>query len=390
MAIATFVQSGGRSARRPGYVLCLLLILAAANCPPAHAETQTIGLVLTAWHLATHETPGALDECPDGFQYSNLDNWKAQYPTEAEREKMHQEYGFRQNRGKNGENVFLYPDTVTDPLPFREVRSKIGIGANLDGTEDGSATPKTCAHEKFVGPDGRKGIDNQLYRVLACQKPFRRGGMFDARFSDEKRLEPFARFLVEISNVKDLKNDDSVIVTTYKGRDKMVADAAGNVIPYSSQRVDERAPRYMHRTTGKIVNGVLYTEPMDILFTAAPNGFASETYLQDMRLELKLNDTSAGGLMVGYHDLDQWWKSFVKQTMSLEHVTQISAPGVYQAILKFADGHKDPATGQCKSISTAYEVSFVRAFIVHPDKNESVAIARGGALQLEPLAAARK
>jgi hypothetical protein len=341
----------------------------------AAAPKQTLGFVLTGWHLAVHESPDGREECPAGFQYSNLDNWKAEYPTEAEREKMHQEYGFRQNRGQNGENVWLYPDTVTDPLPFREVQSSIGVGANLDGTEDGAATPKSCAHQKFVSPEGQKGIDNQLYRVLGCQKPFRRGGMFDARFSNEKKVEPFARFLVEISDIDNLQNDDSVIVTTFKGSDKLVADAAGNVIPFSSQRVDERGPQYIHRTRGRIVNGVLYTEPMDILFAAAPHGFPSETYLQDMRLQLKLGETSAEGLMAGYHDLKQWWKAFVKQTMSLEHVTQISAPGVYQAIVRLADGHKDATTGQCQSISAAYEVSFVRAFIVHTEPKAQVAAA---------------
>jgi len=362
MALPSFVRK-----------ICLVGSLLVALPATAAAGKQTLGFVLTGWHLAVHESPDGREECPAGFQYSNLDNWKAEYPTEAEREKMHQEYGFRQNRGQNGENVWLYPDTVTDPLPFREVQSPIGVGVNLDGTEDGAATPKSCAHVKFVSPEGQKGIDNQLYRVLGCQKPFRRGGMFDARFSNEKKVEPFARFLVEISDIDDLRNDDSVIVTTYKGSDKLVADAAGNVIPFSSQRVDERGPQYIHRTRGRIVNGVLYTEPMDLLFAAAPHGFPSETYLQDMRLQLKLGDTSAEGLMAGYHDLSQWWKAFVKQTMSLEHVTQISAPGVYQAIVRLADGHKDPATGQCHSISAAYEVSFVRAFIVHPEPKAQVA-----------------
>jgi hypothetical protein len=38
--------------------------------------------------------------------------------------------------------------------------------------------------------------------------------------------------------------------------------------------------------------------------------------------------------------------------------------GAYQAILANADGHRDPATGRCTSISTQYRISAVPAFAV--------------------------
>ena len=349
----------------------------------AQAGQQTIGLVLTDWHLATHETPDAKEECPDGFQLGNVDNWQALYPTQAARDEMHQKYGFTQHRGKNGENIFVYPESGVDPLPFREIQNKISYGANLDGKDTGEATLKTCPHENFVGPDGRTGVDNQLYRVLGCQKALRRGGFYDARFSEEKKTRISARFLVEISDVDDVQNDDSVIVSTYKGRDKLVSDAAGNVIPWATQRVDERGPRYMHHTRGKIVDGVLYSEPMDVLFSTATHNLVGETYIRDMRLELKLSETQAQGLMVGYHDLKQWWKSYAKQSMSREHVTPVSGPSVYQAVVRLADGHKDETTGQCTSISTAYDIGFTRAFIVHPEQGGDAAADVGaGAKQI--------
>jgi hypothetical protein len=379
MTLATPIRHATCDRRLSLAVFTITLLAGSA----AQAGQQTIGLVLTDWHLATHETPDAKEECPDGFQLGNVDNWQALYPTQAERDEMHQKYGFTQHRGKNGENIFVYPESGVDPLPFREIQNKISHGANLDGKDTGETTPKTCPHENFVGPDGRAGVDNQLYRVLGCQKALRRGGFYDARFSEEKKTRLSARFLVEISNVDDEQNDDSVMVSTYKGRDKLVSDAAGNVIPWATQRVDERDPRYMHHARGRIVDGVLYSEPMDVLFSTATHNLVGETYIRDMRLELKLSETRAQGLMVGYHDLKQWWKSYAKQSMSREHVTPVSGPSVYQAAVRLADGHKDETTGQCTSISTAYDIGFTRAFIVHPEQGGDAAVDVGaGAKQI--------
>ncbi|MCB2107452.1 MAG: hypothetical protein KDE14_07115 [Rhodobacteraceae bacterium] len=341
----------------------------------AAAEKQTVGLVLTEWHLATVETPDAKAECPDGFQWGNVDNWKALYPNQADQDEMHREHGFTQHRGKNGENVFVYPWTGHDPLPFREIANDVSYGADLDGVGSGEETPKTCKHENFNGIDGRENVDNQLYRVLGCQKALRRGGFYDARFSEEKKMRLMARWLVEITDVDSLENDDHVVINTYKGRDKLVADAAGNVLPWISQRVDERGPRFMQTTTGRIVDGVLYSDPVHLVFSTATHNLVGETDILDAQFELKLSETAAEGIIVGYHDLDAWWKQYTKQSMSREHVTPVSGPSVWEAAVRLADGHKDPATGQCTAISTAYEVKFTRAFIVREFDSPDVATA---------------
>ena len=41
----------------------------------------------------------------------------------------------------------------------------------------------------------------------------------------------------------------------------------------------------------------------------------------------------------------------------------LSYAGEYKAALRYADGDKDPATGQCRGISTTYKVTAVRALI---------------------------
>jgi hypothetical protein len=41
-----------------------------------------------------------------------------------------------------------------------------------------------------------------------------------------------------------------------------------------------------------------------------------------------------------------------------------SCNGAYYALYQAADGHRDPATGRCTSISTQYRVRVAPAFVV--------------------------
>lgn len=338
--------------------------------PALAAETsRTIGLVLTDWHLAIPEVEGNKD-CPDGFHYDNNEQWAAQFPTEAAQRAHIAKYYHRQNRGPNGENAWYNPTSATDPLPFRELQSKIAYGMNLDGTSDGRATERTCKHQKFTEVNGAPAVDNQMYRVFGCQKGMRKTGFFDEFHNTSIRTDPVNRILIEVSDVDDEMNDPEVTVRTYKGQNKLVEDASGNVLPWQSQRVDERlSPFYASETRGKIENGVLITEPVDIkwqhkLGITAPNHYQ----INRMQLRLKLHEKGARGIMAGYYDIAQYWEVFSKNAVPADWLARTSGPSTYAAFMRYADGDKDPGTGQCMSISMAQDVGFARAFIIHPSK----------------------
>jgi hypothetical protein len=40
---------------------------------------------------------------------------------------------------------------------------------------------------------------------------------------------------------------------------------------------------------------------------------------------------------------------------------------------KLADGYRDPKTGQCTALSTAYQIEAVPAFLIHPDNDAQTA-----------------
>lgn len=58
--------------------------MAAATAAAPVSGRHSIGLVLTFIAYAMHETEGAKDECPDGLNASNAEQWAAQYKTEEE------------------------------------------------------------------------------------------------------------------------------------------------------------------------------------------------------------------------------------------------------------------------------------------------------------------
>lgn len=331
------------------------------------AEQKSIGFALTGFHIAMHPTAGIKEICPEGLNYSSLDQFNAQFPTEAARQQQYLKSGFIDNRGPNGENVTYVPWVVRDPLPWREVAHKIGIGDNLDGTPDGRETGTTCKHEKFVSPDGgARDVDNQLYRVMGCVQGFRKSGFPEDFFNGELLSTPNNRFLIEITGVDDEVNDDSVEVNFYKGVDKIAADAEGIPFPWLTHRVDARAPEYHQKTAGKIVDGKLITAPMPKLVRLFMHADYSlgDYEMRDARLHLNLGATHAQGTLTGYSDVEKWYFLHAKLAGRTQELGKWSGPALWQALLKNADGHKDPVTGRCTSISSTYQVEAVRAYIV--------------------------
>jgi hypothetical protein len=340
---------------------------------PGKAASRTIGFALTSWRTALYETPQGKDECPDGFMPSEEAQLKAMPEGLG---LIRRTGGLVETRGPNGETGNFSPDIVKDPLPFRELKTTIGYGVNLDGTEDGHATAKTRKHEKFTSPDGAK-VDNELARVLGCVVGYRSGGFMSDYYSQEVADFSVNRHLIEISGVDDEVNDPAVEVTIYKGYDRLVRTSDGKYVPYLSQRIDERFPQYTMHTRGRIVDGTLITDPIrQALLPHSSMRDLGERDMRDMTLRLKLTPDGADGLLAGY---DQWKKMYNLHAKKIS-----SGPGIYtsssifHALQRYADAYPDPKTGEFTYISAAYKVTAVRAMIVHPgDRNDThVASAR--------------
>ena len=334
---------------------------------------RTLAYALANWDTAIYETK-YMDECPEGPAIGNDTYWWRGMSKPDRDEKA--EKGLVQPvdrraisvfRGPKGEDVCWNPDVIKEP-PMRMIRGKTSYGFNLDGENDGKATPKSCAHENFSGPTGTAGVDNQLYRLLGCHYGWRRNGVLDTFGNEERRNSGRGVILLEVRGVDDETNDDNVEVAFFRAIDPFAIDSSGRILPWASYRIDmnQGKPRYGTVAKGKIKDGVLITEPVDAKLPYYGNSAYAEIDLKDMHLEL---DTALGadgkvkGFLGGYYDFDKWWEYMLKLEFLIA-TGDWSCPALYTAAKQMADGYPD-ANGQCTAISSAFEIDAVPAFIIH-------------------------
>jgi hypothetical protein len=358
---------------RSALLAATALSLTALGHDGAHAADmgrRTIGYVLTTKYWAVYATPDGKTECPHGFNDGPREQFTKLFPKDGRPLTL-----LDTALAREADTWFpaaQEPMTEEGPLPWYYARGKTAIGLNLDGK---------VGPNDFVSPEGEPGIDNQLYRAIGCVAGFRPEGPFYFFFNEYMQRYAFNRVLMEISGVDDLINDDDVTVTLYRGLDPLITSADGkDFLSGSSQRIDSRwGQRYVHRLKGKIVQGVLTTEPADITLPYA-NTFDTnpDQTFKAGRLRLKLTPSRAEGLLGGYVDVEEWHRGFAINWSS-HHVSygQGSIPSIARALRQLADAYPDPVTGKNTAISSALQVQFVQAFILHsPEKPPSVAVAR--------------
>ena len=271
-------------------------------------------------------------------------------------------------RGPKGEDVCWNPTVVKDP-PLRTVQGPVSYGFNLDSAADGRGTAKSCPHREFVSERGVPGVDNQMYRLLGCHYGWRHNGVLDTFGNEERRNSGRGVILMEISGVQNAQNSSDVNVVFYRATDPFAIDAAGRILPYASYRVDSNAgrPRYGAVAHGRIVNGVLTTEPIDAKLPFYANSAYAEIQLRDMHLEMNLTASPNGmiqGLVGGYYDFDKWWEYMLKVEFLIA-TGDWSCPALYTAAKELADGYPDPKTGECSAISSAFKIEALPAFAIH-------------------------
>ncbi len=327
----------------------------ADNAP--QLQNRSIGYVLTNIYWSIYQTPDAQTECPNGFNDGPREQFKVLYPDNGE-ERLFVDTQLERER------EIWFPSMSEEPYPFYEAQGNTSYGLNLDGKIDAN---------DYVSPDGEEGIDNQLYRAIGCIANYRGPDGTLYHFTNKYIQQyNYNRFVIELTDVDSLVNDDDVTVTTYRGSDSLLTDATGkDYLPGGTQRPDTRwGKEFIQQFRGKIEDGILTTEAADLSMPATA-AFQDTTVqnIRDLQFRLKLTPTEASGLMAGFTDV----KSFYYQlneawSTHLQSYGQLSSPSLYQALNRLADAHPDPATGQNTAISSALDVKFKQVFILHQGK----------------------
>lgn len=335
-------------------------VAAAEQAVPPAVKDGRIGFVLTSRYWAVHETPGAKEECPNGFNDGPREQFKQLFPEDGVKRTLLQTQLMREGRQ-------WFPDMSEEPFTFKEAGGKVSYGMNLDGK---------VGAEDFTDPDGVKGVDNQLFRAIGCVSQYRAPSNL-IYFFENKYLGQYNqnRFMFEISGVDSLANDDDVTVTTYRGLDDLLADATGaSYVPGGSQRVDARWGKMFQQTfKGKIVDGMLVTEGQDLIVPASATFDTSGMHrFKELRFQLRLTPERAEGVMAGYVDIAAFYHH-LNTSWSTHHQSygQLSAPSLYRALHRLADGYPN-AQGEMTAISGALNVRFTQVFIQHPPQQTAM------------------
>lgn len=267
-------------------------------------------------------------------------------------------------RGPDEMNVTIMPGIVPDP-GFQSPQVDVVRGFDLDGDDGrGPAPANTRKHKNFVSPDGRKGIDNQLFTVQGCIEGWRRSG-FLPMIGNELRRAGGLSILVEISGIDNERNDSDVAVTIYYSTDPLRRDGTSKIVlPDFTYRVSEATElsQDFARFKGRIVNGVVWTDPIDKVFMHEGPASTWPLFKPRMRIELLANGNMSATLG-GYRDWRQFLSMAFFQASDYENTIGFQTPAMYFATRRAADGLKDPVTGEFNGISAAYEMEGIPAFI---------------------------
>lgn len=356
-----------------------------AFAPPGGVQ----GYVLTSFFFGVYETKSRV-ECGNGLNPGPRDQIAAQFPKVTAGQLAPgltlEEIFIRREAGNFWPQLW---DEKLNPLPWIEPTSKISFGLNLDGkvkpTDYSAPTAEQCKASAGlvhrwgdIDPlvcNAETGVDNELYRVMGCAAGWRTNGSEAAFGDDAVRYQHYDRLVMELTNVENLENDDDVNVAIYRALDPVIMDGMARPMAGTTQRVDEeRGSRFVNKFHGKIVGGVLMTEPSEYFFPWMNNkGYQVHVTerVHDMRMKVKLTPTTGEGVMGGYIDIAMFFDNLSRSRRTENH-RGFTGPGIWKQMQLRADGYPD-ATGKNTAISTGMLVKFTQAFIEHGNTGKKLA-----------------
>jgi hypothetical protein len=178
--------------------------------------------------------------------------------------------------------------------------------------------------------------------------------------------------VILLRGVDSLVRDDDVEVIYGNTPDRPYANSEGKFLRWGTFTISDAPPRHRNILKGKIVNGVLTTEPKDIELTETwGQGGARDirgnrtTYdFREGRLKLTFQpDGSLTGVVGGYRPLFDLIASPAIGGVGSHLVAGIDCAAELATIKHLADGLKNPKTGQCEGISSAQSIRAIPAFV---------------------------
>jgi hypothetical protein len=342
---------------------------------------QVRGYVFNKWEYdIPRADPG---DCPKGFNITDEEFFSEEYAAVRDEVKRRYEAGDREGAlGLLPADACQDPNVWPDPgFVLFEGNASVS-GLDLDGVNSTATTGGQCAHDDFTAANGDPGIDYQYWRLMGCVKGMRPDGLYDRLFSTNNTiLENGYATLLELKLVSGTTTDGRVEARLFTSAGPVTKDAAGKVVPDMSQLVHEDTMFHSAPFPGEIKDGILTAGPVDAKLKFKVQAIDNYYYFRDLRIRGEvLADGSIKGILAGYWDSKNIFDFMTEVYIGSVHLGRAAAnnlgyqcAGLYHAIPRVADGHPDPKTGQCTSVSTVIQFSAVPAFIIMPETSPQVA-----------------
>lgn len=338
-------------------------------------NTENFGFVLVNLDPAFYRGSEEID-CPQGRSLttreaflstqSKSEQQRLQLPENAE--EFERKYKIDYVFGPNGTDIctdaqlFDTPDRPLEKLN----QSKVAFGFDLDGSTTGQPSQNSCSHDEFTSPDGDPGIDNQLFRVTGCNTFFR-----GAANATEQREFVWTEnpTVVLVSGVDSWENDPEVQVLFAPSDDRPTLDVKQQ---YASGVSLTIAKGLAHRVTikGRIRNGQLETSPADLRIRYNWLGSTGgEVIVRDFTMKVRLNaDGNLVGMAGGYRPIDNAMAVPRIGGPGVANTAGLECAALRRSLRIHADGHRDPRTRQCTTLSSAMHFAATPAFVFESGK----------------------
>lgn len=332
------------------------------------ADTTSRGFVVSKWYDNLPEVDPA--DCPEGFNLPESEHFEVDMAAFNEARK---DIGYREAQKK-----FFPPDACSNPTAqedpgFKTFDGSVTLaGLDLDGEDSKKSDGSACAHDDFTGPNGETGIDSQHWRLLGCTKAYQPGGQIDRLYRGGNFVKEGYPILIELLDVDDPRNDDSIQVRISSSQDSVEVGASGEVLRDLSLRHHKEAAYVGAAAPGKIVDGVVTSEPVDLKLRLKQQVIDAAFFFRDARIRAEMQpDGSIQGVLGFYWDADNFYTVNNDHYIGEYHSGRIAAEtrgymcaGIYHAIPRMTDGHPDPETGECTSLSAQMHFEGTPAFVL--------------------------
>jgi hypothetical protein len=157
-----------------------------------------------------------------------------------------------------------------------------------------------------------------------------------------------------------------VTVRIYASASPLELSGAGKALAWASLDVDPD-PRFMAMAKGRIRNGELTTEPVNVRVRLREQIIDSYRELLQARVQARIKPGEAieGGIY-GYHTLASVEQNYHQSTQVGANLTRLSCPALIKAVRRYADAFPDPKTHRNTAISSALRFRGVPVFLIKP------------------------